>query len=453
MIYDIFYITDKEDVFAKFKDRFPTAQRISKDEKIENIKKKSFTKMFWLVWEDQIVNDKFSFEYRSESWDEEYTHIFRNGDHFDGVWLVPKRFNLSNKEFHHRFVVEGKKEIDMISCFAAPYDKFEVSSVEDFMSAKEQASTSMYWVVWKDLELTHALEHHVPRYDQNLPHVFKNGEYFDGVWLMPKDLEISSKEIENRFIVGDKKEINVVYSNPRKYDVFFISYKEPYADDNFSLLSQKCPSAIRIEGIQGIHNAHKKAAELSTTPLFWIVDADAEIVDDFNFEIAQGPYYDFVKRKNLESTVHVWHSRNPINDLEYGYGGVKLLPKDLTLEMDFQSVDMTTSISERFVVVPQVSNITKFNTDPFSTWRSAFRECVKLSSTIIDRSWRKETEDRLKIWCEAGEDRDFGSHAIAGARAGREYGYKYVGKKEFLSKINDFEWLRAQFESIDDGTE
>ena len=61
MIYDIFYITDKEDVFAQFKDRFPTAQRISKDEKIENIKKKSFTKMFWLVWEDQIVNDKFSF--------------------------------------------------------------------------------------------------------------------------------------------------------------------------------------------------------------------------------------------------------------------------------------------------------------------------------------------------------------------------------------------------------
>jgi phosphoribosylpyrophosphate synthetase len=32
-----------------------------------------------------------------------------------------------------------------------------------------------------------------------------------------------------------------------------------------------------------------------------------------------------------------------------------------------------------------VSNITAFNTDPYSTWKSAFRECVKLSSKIIDR--------------------------------------------------------------------
>ena len=31
----------------------------------------------------------------------------------------------------------------------------------------------------------------------------------------------------------------------------------------------------------------------------------------------------------------------------------------------------------------QVSNITAFNTDPFNTWRSAFRECTKLASAII----------------------------------------------------------------------
>ena len=31
---------------------------------------------------------------------------------------------------------------------------------------------------------------------------------------------------------------------------------------------------------------------------------------------------------------HVWRSKNPVNELVYGYGGVKLLPTKLTLDMD-----------------------------------------------------------------------------------------------------------------------
>ena len=30
----------------------------------------------------------------------------------------------------------------------------------------------------------------------------------------------------------------------------------------------------------------------------------------------------------------VWRSKNPVNELVYGYGGVKLLPTKLTLDMD-----------------------------------------------------------------------------------------------------------------------
>ena len=110
---------------------------------------------------------------------------------------------------------------------------------------------------------------------------------------------------------------------------------------------------------------------------FGVVDADAQIVEDFNFDYQVNEY-------NLE-TVHVWQSRNPINDLQYGYGGVKLLPKQLTLEMNTDTTDMTTSISNNFKAIKQVSNITGFNSDPFSAWKSAFRECVKLSSKVIDR--------------------------------------------------------------------
>jgi hypothetical protein len=96
--------------------------------------------------------------------------------------------------------------------------------------------------------------------------------------------------------------------------------------------------------------------------------------------------------------------------------------------------------------MPIAANYTAFNTDPFNTWKSAFRECVKLSSSVIRRTNQDETKERLEIWCSKGEDRDFGSYAIAGATAGRDYGLKYHDNSDELNRINDFDWLKEMFE-------
>jgi hypothetical protein len=122
----------------------------------------------------------------------------------------------------------------------------------------------------------------------------------------------------------------------------------------------------------------------------------------------------------------------------YGNGGVKLLPKKLTMNMDTSRIDMTTSISTLFKPMPEISNITAFNTDPFNTWRSAFRECAKLASSSIDRQNNEETQHRLNVWCTIGND----ENAIKGALAGKAYGEKNASNKEALFKINDFTWLK-----------
>ena len=109
---------------------------------------------------------------------------------------------------------------------------------------------------------------------------------------------------------------------------------------------------------------------------------------------------------------------------------------------------MTTAISKKFKAVNAVSNITAFNTDEFSTWKSAFRECVKLSSRIIDRQKSKETEERLSVWCTKGENKPFGKYAIEGAIAGKQYGETYKDDTTALSKINDFDWLEKYFKEI-----
>jgi hypothetical protein len=114
--------------------------------------------------------------------------------------------------------------------------------------------------------------------------------------------------------------------------------------------------------------------------------------------------------------------------------------------MDTSKPDMTTSISSKFVAMKKISNITAFNTDPFNTWKSAFRECVKLSSKIIDRQKDNETNDRLRIWCTylKGEP-EFGEYALKGAKAGAAYGARNRNKVEELKMINDFDWLEEKF--------
>jgi hypothetical protein len=212
------------------------------------------------------------------------------------------------------------------------------------------------------------------------------------------------------------------------YDIIFISYNEPNADENYTRLKERFPLAKRVDGVKGIHNAHIAAARKSMTKMFWVVDGDAIILDTFKFDHKVNDY-------DLD-VVHVWRSRNPVNGLEYGYGGVKLLPKKLTMNMNTDSVDMTMSISSKFKAMEEVSNITAFNTDSFSSWRSAFRECCKLA--IIGDA---EALIRLDRWCVIGSDLD----AIAGANAGKAYGEKSASLLEALAKINDFTWLQDQW--------
>ena len=218
------------------------------------------------------------------------------------------------------------------------------------------------------------------------------------------------------------------------YDIVFISYNEPEAENNWQNLKARFPRAKRVDGVKGIHQAHITAAKKCFTKMFWVVDADATVLEEFNFTHKVDDY-------DLE-TVHVWRSKNPVNDLVYGYGGVKLLPRKLTLEMDLTKTDMTTSISQYFKAMPEVSNITSFNVDPFNTWKSAFRECAKLASKTIDRQNEEETNERLKTWTTVGHDRPFGEYAVAGARAGMEFGFS---SSSDIFLINDFEWLHEQF--------
>jgi hypothetical protein len=311
---------------------------------------------------------------------------------------------------------------------------------DSYEHAKSMSMTKMFWLVWKDLHVLDSFDflYKADNFSLDVTHVFRNGNHYDGVTLFSKSSPVSKREIDYRFYAS-KKELEITASMPSMYDIVFISYNEPTADDNFKALQQRFPRAKRVHGVKGIHQAHIAAAKLCDTDMFWIVDGDAVIVDEFNF--------DYQVPKWNHDHVFVWRAKNPINDMVYGYGGVKLFPTRLTIDMDVTKPDMTTSISSKFNAIKEVSNITSFNTGEFETWKGAFRECTKLSSKVIDRQKNEETDNRLQIWTTIGKNRPYGEYAIRGARAGAAYGAANQGNTEALKKINDFDWLQEQFDA------
>jgi hypothetical protein len=209
-MYDIFLVGKgkiNEDVWTMFKHQVPNAQKLENVKSFEEVKSKSFTKFFWVVWDYLSVTD-FNFDYRVLKWDEEYIHVFKNGNYFDGICIFPKAARILQREWDYRFFTK-------------------------------------------------------------------------------------------------KKEIDIVASVSRPFDIAFISYYEPFAEENYRRLNYPAHNIYRVDGVKGIHQAHIEAAKMCETDMFYVVDADAIIESDFDFNY-QIPYYDF----NAKSTVHVWKSRN-----------------------------------------------------------------------------------------------------------------------------------------------
>ena len=408
----------------------------------------SKTEMFWATSNNLKINPDFKFDlYLShDEYDRHENHAFIhrvNGeDLYNGVFLFSKHKPVTEKEIKHRHLVE-RKEWDIVASGPIEYDRFVIDTYDEYLDALTNSKTEMFWAIPNYVSIAPSTNFDLyftynQTFERNINHVFLNGKYNDGIVLCSKYSKFSRREFDYKFI-ANKVETPIIMSSPKPYDVVFISYKEPNADENYARLLSKRADAKRVHGVVGIHNAHIEAAKIAETDMLWIVDGDALIVDDFNFDY-QVPRWD-------REVVHVWRSKNPINDLVYGYGGVKLFPRFLTINMDTSKPDMTTSISTKFKAINEISNITAFNTDPFNTWKSAFRECAKLSSKIIDRQKDDETQNRLRDWCTIGNDRIYGEYAIAGAKQGAIYGYSNKNNMEKLKLINDFNWLEEQFKN------
>lgn len=237
------------------------------------------------------------------------------------------------------------------------------------------------------------------------------------------------------------KEIDVTDQlNEDQLDVIFISYNEPNAENNWSRVKEKAPWAQRIDGVKGILNAHKAAAKIARTDMFYVVDGDAHLVDTWKFTYRPSIFD--------RDCTYIWAANNPLTNLTYGHGGVKLFSKEKLLKLKkWRTLDMTTCVSEKIKVMSEISNVTEFNTDDFSSWKTAFRECVKLCLSVQTDHANENHKVRLDAWGNINSNKAYAQPAIEGAR----HAILFFKENEFdadaLTKINDREWLEQQFKT------
>jgi len=351
--------------------------------------------------------------------------------------------NLINrkKEFQGQSVVTPWDRLKRFMFDSYPVIKTPIKITDESalleLASQHKDKSDMAWVVFDDIEVNPTFPwQYKPSGDigksfiHTFPRVVKRTNRpvsWGDIHLVPTN-GVSHTTIQNKLVSS---------YHVAEFDIFMISYHEAEADENFQKLRNRFKDAQHVKDVEGIGNAHKKCGELAKTEMVYIVDADADITGHFSFDYIPP----MSSRKN---TTFVWSARNPINDLEYGYGGVKLFPKEQLLSLGHTLPDYTTGVAF-YQPIANISNITRFNKDPYRTWRSAFRECVKLASSVNPNQKQEETDARLETWCTIDNGERFGRYCLKGANEGKAYGLEHKDNPEELNKINDYEWLREQF--------
>ena len=228
---------------------------------------------------------------------------------------------------------------------------------------------------------------------------------------------------------------NFKLTQSQPLDIVFLSNGEVGAEDNYQRLlkvTKNLPNrVVRVDGVNGRVAAYHAAAEASNTP--WMFTVFAKLYVNENFDWNWQP-------DRLQLPKHyIFHATNPVNKLEYGHQAMIAYNKKITLANSGRGLDFT--LDDEHEVVQQNSGIAVFNTDAWSTWRTAFREALKLCA---DDSYI--SENRLKIWLTVGEG-SFSEYSVNGAKDAVEYYKEVNGDLELLRLSYDWPWLRAKFDT------
>jgi len=235
---------------------------------------------------------------------------------------------------------------------------------------------------------------------------------------------------------------------PRDLDTFYISYDEPNREENWARIQTMLPNAKRMHGVKGFEAAHKACATASTTDRFMTIDGDNWVLD-----VAFDTQLDDT---DMEDVVFSFKSKNAINGLEYGNGGIKCWHKHVLLDSSTHESANSTDFcwALRYYQVDTLGSNSVNNASAYQAWRAGYREGVKMSyvngkpmnnpRADIGSIWYGN-KSKLNVWMSIGRDSINGEWAMLGARQGFYELYCNIVKN---TVINDYDWFDNRWHSM-----
>lgn len=379
------------------------------------------------------------------------------------AWVISSCCDYTAFDFDYKAV---PWEAYQLHCWASGHEKFGdtfLVNVAEFNQQKDIPLLEWYkdvnWhspgvprLPWPILTTTtEDITRELKNYKFDAPYVWINGsEDFDpplwnkrafytfnsagNISIAPRDIQahLGLQIYDYPYIIKQK----IDYLEPYPLDIIYISNGEPEAETWYDhLLSIVGDSGAtnwvrRVKNVNGRSEAYKAAAKASQTSWFFTVFAKLEVVKDFNW--TWQPDY-------LQEPKHyIFNSRNPVNGLEYGHMGIIAYNRQLVLDTDEHGLDFT--LSKPHAVVPVLSAIAHYNTTPELTWRTAFREVLKLVDDV-EKTGSIESRYRLNTWLSEA-DGDHAAWSLQGATDAVEYYNNVAGDMNKL--LLSFEWAWLQ---------
>ena len=380
-------------------------------------KRKSNIKKFRII--EPVDKEDFDFTWHPDDTEEPYNYIFGNDIHsYD---KMPTLMYKSSEAVGTKYIddIKPKLKIEEVLVNDSIFD----SVISDPLNYKFN-----FFGIEK-IEFRHLLKDDE---ELNVMHIIDNVAA-----VIPKEAKtyVYDKLYDYPYI----KYHNLGYRN-RPLDIIFLSNGEKGSEENYehllNLVRGLPNNIIGIKDIQGRVASQHEAANMASTPWYFLINGKCKVNPNFDFS--------WQPDRMCTARHYIFRATNPVNGLEYGHMAIVANNKRLTLNTKGTGLDFT--LESPHQVVDINSGIGVFNTSKWDTWRTSFREVIKLKhnvETIND----KASLERLTTWLTIAEGA-YAEWSIKGSHDAIEYYESVHGDFEKLKLSYDWECLHVKFNII-----
>ena len=388
------------------------------------------TEYVWII-SSLCEYHKFDFSWYPEPWQKEMIHVFPSGNQARG-----DTFFIHVESFKQQMV-----ELDILDWF----------NVINYCSEQTVSRMPVPNCIYKDDTLIETIKNHNFKhpYTYFAPHNYPITLDFC-VWGA-KDKKIHSFSDGNAYVLVPREAKTAIktqgydypyisklssYFDESKLDIIYISNGESHEEEMSDHLVKVAGEIQWVRNVPSRDAAIRRAAEQSSTPWFFAVPAKLAV--DSKFDWYWQPDY------LQESKHYIFHAKNPVNGLIYGHMAMVAYNRKLVLETTEYGLDFT--LSKAHTVVPLLSGVAHYNVDKLMTWRTAFREVLKLKYDV-DQTGSIDSTHRLKVWLTVaiGENAEW---SLRGSEDAITYYNTVNGDYDRLMNSFNWVWLENYFNTL-----